>query len=157
MNNKDNGKLRIANPLSQWQAAFVIIVLLWAGMILGISFLEAWAKFQTPMLTLQAGLDIGRHVYGVFRIVEVILALLGLISLYNSNSTSKWKLLYFTVLISVAIQNLYLMPAMNHQILRIFSGQIPAYPQFHTFYIVLETYKVSCLLFLALWTMTSYG
>ena len=44
----------------------MMIALLWAGMILGISFLESWVKFRTPGLSKAIGLEVGRTVFGVF-------------------------------------------------------------------------------------------
>ena len=51
------------------------IALIWLGMVLGISFLEAAVKFLAPSVTLEIGLDIGRYVFGAFNKVECVFAL----------------------------------------------------------------------------------
>ena len=51
------------------------IALIWLGMVAGISFLEAPVKFMAPSVTLAIGLDIGRHVFGIFNKVECAIAL----------------------------------------------------------------------------------
>lgn len=38
----------------------VVVCLVWAGMVIGISFLEAPVKFMAPSLTRPVGLDVGR-------------------------------------------------------------------------------------------------
>jgi hypothetical protein len=49
-----------------------ISALLWAGMILGISFLESWAKFRAPLLTKVVGLDVGRTVFSYFHMTQIM-------------------------------------------------------------------------------------
>ena len=53
----------------------VCISLVWLGMILGISFLEAPLKLMTPRVTPEISLDIGRRVFGVFNKIECAMAL----------------------------------------------------------------------------------
>lgn len=52
------------------------IVFLWSGLVLGISFLEAWLKFKAPHITLPLGLGIGRLVFAASNTVQIILAIL---------------------------------------------------------------------------------
>lgn len=53
--------------------SYVILIgaFLWAGMILGISFLESWVKFKTPTLDKAVGLDVGRTVFRYFQRVQM--------------------------------------------------------------------------------------
>ena len=48
--------------------------LLWLGMVLAISFLEAPLKFRAPGLELRVGLAIGRIVFRALNLVEVVWA-----------------------------------------------------------------------------------
>lgn len=41
--------------------------------VLGISFLESWKKFQSPVLTRKVGLDVGRRVFHALNSVEIVL------------------------------------------------------------------------------------
>ena len=52
----------------------IISVFIWVGMIIAISFMEAWLKFRAPGVTLPIGLGIGRLVFGALNRVEWILA-----------------------------------------------------------------------------------
>lgn len=49
--------------------------LLWLGMVLAISFLEAPLKFRAPGLDLRVGLAIGRIVFRALNVTEVVWAL----------------------------------------------------------------------------------
>ncbi|MEQ6903730.1 hypothetical protein [Nocardioides sp. YIM 152588] len=48
--------------------------LVWLGMVLAISFLEAPLKFRAPGVTLQLGLGIGRLVFRALNAAELVLA-----------------------------------------------------------------------------------
>ena len=63
----------------------------WAGMVLGISFLETPVKFTAPSVTLPIGLDVGRHVFGMFNKVELAFVLIMVaILLYLRPRRSVW-------------------------------------------------------------------
>src|SRR5690606_18208166 len=49
---------------------------IWIGLILGISFLEAWLKFRAPGVTTAIGLGIGRLVFGALNKLEWVLAII---------------------------------------------------------------------------------
>ena len=58
------------NPVI-YKRILIFLALIWLGMVLGISFLEAPVKFRAPTLTRSVGLDVGRHVFGFFNKVEI--------------------------------------------------------------------------------------
>ncbi len=119
---------------------------LWAGMILGISFLETPVKFTAPSVTLPIGLDVGRHVFRVFNKVEIGWALLscGLMLLAGVRRTSWLPLL--TAWCIVALQTVWLLPVLDARVGMILSGQTPPPAAYHLIYVVLEVIKLSCLL-----------
>src|SRR4029453_7982569 len=53
-----------------------LLPMLWLGMVLAISFLEAPLKFRAPGITVSLGLGIGRLVFRALNIVEAVLAAL---------------------------------------------------------------------------------
>ncbi|MFK8007426.1 MAG: hypothetical protein AB8H03_13690 [Saprospiraceae bacterium] len=57
---------------------FIVLLILgiWTGMVLGISFLEAPLKFQAPNITTILGLGIGKLVFGALNKVEMIFSAL---------------------------------------------------------------------------------
>ena len=48
----------------------VMLINCWAGLLLGISFLEAWVKFKAPTLRKHVAVDVGRHIFRALNIVE---------------------------------------------------------------------------------------
>ncbi len=46
------------------------LVLLWAGILIGVSFLAAPAKFNAPSLSLPVAMDVGRQEFGALNLVE---------------------------------------------------------------------------------------
>ena len=122
------------------------VCFLWAGMVLGISFLETPVKFTAPSVTLPIGLDIGRHVFGVFNKVEIGAALLicGLL-VFMRPQRGIWMLLA-TVLSIVVVQSVWLLPVLDARVGMILARQTPPPAPYHIVYIVLELSKLMCLL-----------
>jgi len=126
--------------------ALAALCFAWAGMVLGISFLETPVKFTTPSVTLPIGLDVGRHVFGMFNKVEIGAALLvcGLMILARAERTM-WLPLAAVALV-VALQTVWLLPFLDARVTLILAGQtLPPAPH-HIIYIVLEVLKLVCLI-----------
>src|SRR6478735_1965752 len=62
--------------------AQLLVPMLWLGMVVAISFLEAPIKFRAPGVTLPVGLGIGRLVFKALNGVEIALLLLLGVSCY---------------------------------------------------------------------------
>lgn len=126
-----------------WLAA---VCLVWAGMVLGISFLETPVKFTAPSVTLPIGLDVGRHVFGMFNKVEIGLVLLCAVLLWMRYPpfTVWWPLLFIGLV--VVLQTLWLLPLLDSRVELILSGQSPPPAPFHIVYVVLEFLKLALLL-----------
>ena len=62
------------------RAVAIAVIFVWLGMVLAISFLEAPLKFRAPNVTLQIGLGIGRLVFRALNTVEVVLAIVILVT-----------------------------------------------------------------------------
>lgn len=118
----------------------------WAGMTLGISFLETPVKFTAPSVTLLVGLDIGRHVFGMFNKVEIIGAVLagGLIILAHALRTL--GLPVSAVILVVILQTGWLLPLLDARVGMILAGRTPPGTSYHLVYILLELLKLICLM-----------
>ena len=53
----------------------LLIIGIWIGMLLGISFLEAPLKFRAPNMTTSLGLGIGQLVFGALNKIELVFSL----------------------------------------------------------------------------------
>jgi hypothetical protein len=129
----------------------VCISLIWLGMILGISFLQAPLTFRAPSVTLEIGLDIGRLVFGVFNKVEWALALATAILVVIVRQKDRLLILLAVVWSSLALQTFWLLPILNNRVELILQGQTPAPSYVHTIYVVLEVLKAVALAVYGFW------
>ena len=133
----------------------IFISLIWVGMILGISFLEAPVKFQAPSVTLQIGLDIGRLVFEVFNKVEITFALVLLVSVILYRPGAKRVLPFIIAAVVLAFESIWLLPVLDERAAAIIAGQTPPPSSHHTIYVVLELIKVFSLAVFALLNLQS--
>jgi hypothetical protein len=135
--------------------ALLWISLIWAGLVIGISFIEAPAKFRAPSLTRPVALDVGRHVFRASHMVQLGLALaLGPFAVLASMSLGRWVALGL-VEVLFFVQHLWLLPELDHRAQAIISGsgsgagpdgQVPAGSSPHAVYVALEVAKLGVLL-----------
>ena len=128
----------------------VLCCLLWAGMLLGISFLEAWVKFQAPSLTRAVGLDVGVTVFSALQLTEIIwLALIGLLIATGGQRSRATLAGGLTLAVSIALQRWLLMPELSAQAAIIIAGGDHPGSWHHLAYGIIEVIKLATLLTLA--------
>ena len=124
-----------------------VLMLLWAGILIGVSFMATPIKFQAPTLTLGPALDVGRHTFALLNKVEWGLFILTVISGLWAHNHSRNLTVFFALLISIlAFQTFYLLPVLNERVQLIIDGSTPAPSYSHTIYAVLELVKLVLLL-----------
>ncbi|MEV5651213.1 hypothetical protein AB0L57_23440 [Nocardia sp. NPDC052254] len=124
--------------------------MLWLGMVLAISFLEAPLKFRAPGVTLALGLGIGRIVFRALNICEGILAVLLLISaivVRPSGATWGWLIGATVVLV---LQVAVVRPPLTRRSNRVLAGEDGPRSTAHYWYIGLELLMVVGLIGLAI-------
>ncbi len=127
------------------------IAMIWLGMVLGISFLEAPVKFMAPSVTREIGLDIGRYVFGVFNKVECVFALvIAIMSIITRRKHLSLVPLGLAWL-SLALQTTWLLPVLEARTEVIIQGQTPPPSVSHTIYVVLEVIKAVSLTAYGFW------
>ncbi len=123
----------------------VFAALVWLGMILGVSVIATPLKFQAPSVTLETGLDIGRLVFGVFNKIEIVLAAgMGLMLLLSKQKDRSVGMLA-VVWLALALQTVWLLPALVDRIQMIIQGQQLPPSGLHSIYVGLEVLKVLAL------------
>ncbi|MCC3159166.1 hypothetical protein LJ737_18135 [Hymenobacter sp. 15J16-1T3B] len=134
-------------PLSPTLALLLVLALfLWAGMICGISFLEAPLKFTAPGITVTLGVGIGRIVFHALNKVELALSVVALLCAARLGVASRiWTTLLVAVLI-LAAQTLWLLPALDVRAVALQAGSPNPPNSQHVTYVVLEAGKLLCLL-----------
>ncbi|WP_109528724.1 MULTISPECIES: hypothetical protein [Nocardia] len=124
--------------------------MLWLGMVLAISFLEAPLKFRAPGITVPLGLGIGRLVFRALNIVESVLAALLVVAfLVLGPSGASWVWLGIAVAI-LAVQILVVRPPLSRRSDRVLAGEDMPRSHAHLWYVGLEVVKVVVLVGLAI-------
>jgi hypothetical protein len=132
--------------------AIAAILFLWAGLLLGVSFVATPAKFLAPSLPMAQALDVGRWTFHVLALIEwglvVVVAVLVAIAWWSD--TPRIGLvagLLAVVAALLAAQSFLLRPLLDARIQRIVAGESVPTSQGHNLYIALEA--VLLLLILA--------
>jgi hypothetical protein len=130
------------------------LIMLWAGVLIGVSFLAAPAKFKAPTLTLPVAIDVGRQEFGTLNLAEILLAVAALaLAAYGRARRTIWCGLAVAAAV-VALQALWLLPMLDARAEMIIRGETPPRAPWHTLYIAIEVVKLLALLavgWLALW------
>jgi hypothetical protein len=122
------------------------ILLLWAGIAVGVAFVATPAKFLAPSLSLPVALDVGRHTFAVFNRIELLLlAALLLASLFAARRR-RWLLTLAVAGAVVLAQALWMIPELDARVAAILAGRPPARPSaLHGAYIGAEALKIAAL------------
>lgn len=128
--------------LNSW--LLFLLAVLWAGLLLGVSFLATPVKFLAPSLSLPVALDVGRQTFMVFNWVEVTLAVL--LSVLVLTATQRWiRAMAVTIALIVAMQTLWLLPVLDARVQVILDGSTPPPSALHMIYIAADALKLVLL------------
>lgn len=125
----------------------IALTFIWFGFIASISFMEAWLKFKSPLVTLPIGLSIGVLVFNALNKVEIGIAILLYFLQPQKNFFKKIvknKTLQLLVAILI-IQTFWLLPRLEQRAILIIQGGILQKSPLHFFYVLLECIKILCL------------
>jgi hypothetical protein len=129
----------------------VLFLFGWAGLVAGISFLEAPLKFTAPHITVPLGLGIGRLVFAALNKVELTLAALALLSAgWRRAPAHVWAALGLLSAV-LLLQTLWLLPALDLRATALLAGHPPLPGNLHKTYIGLEVIKLLTLLLAGSW------
>ena len=130
------------------QAAIILVASLYAGVLLGCSFLATSVKFLAPTLTLPVALDVGRQTFQALLIVEWVLVV-PLLALTWFGCGLRARATVIAVILILLAETFWLRPILDARVARIVAGQ-PVPPSIHHLvYGTCELAKVLLLLSLA--------
>jgi Domain of unknown function (DUF4149) len=136
------------------RCALGALIMLWAGVLIGVSFLAAPAKFDAPGLSLPVAMEVGRREFGALNLIELALAVVTLaLAFYARPERTIWLGLGVAAVI-VLVQWLWLLPVLDARAELIIRGETPEPAPWHALYIGAEVVKLLVLLvigWLALW------
>lgn len=121
-----------------------ILATLYAGLLLGVSFLATPVKFLAPSLSLPVALDVGRQTFMVFNITELVLAASLLVCTALSGGR-RLQVVAGVVLLLVTIQTLWLLPVLDARVEVILQGGTPPASHLHSLYIAMDALKLILL------------
>jgi len=119
--------------------------LIWLGMVLAISFLEAPLKFRAEGLELRVGLAIGRIVFRALNIAEVIWAVVIAVCLSVTGASGAVLVIAALTVVLLAVQLVLVRPALNRRSARVLAGHDAPRSHAHHAYIGLEALKLGAL------------
>ena len=131
--------------MSLASAVAVAVVFIWLGMVLAISFLEAPLKFRARGVTLQIGLSIGRLVFRALNTVEVVLAVVILVSTVATPPSAGAAAALAVAFAALALQIGAVRPRLNRRSDQVLAGLDAPRSRGHYVYIGLEAIKVLAL------------
>lgn len=125
----------------------VAALFLWAGLVVGISFLEAPLKFTAPHITTVLGVGIGRIVFAALNKLELTVCAVALLSAAFLRTPARvwWGLGVLSLVLLV--QTVGLLPALDARALALQAGWEVAPTLLHPSYIGLEITKLLTLLY----------
>jgi hypothetical protein len=122
------------------------LIMLWAGVLIGVSFLAAPAKFNATRLSLPVAMEVGRQEFGILNRVEIGFAVITLALAALARPGRTVALGLAIAVLVVAVQALWLLPVLDARALSIIQGESPQPAPWHTLYVVLEVLKLLALL-----------
>ncbi len=131
--------------------AVTALLLLWAGLLLGVSFVATPAKFLAPSLPMAQALDVGRWTFHVLARIELgfvcAVAILLVAAWWSDRSRVGLVAgLVAATAILLAVESLYLRPLLDARVLRIIAGESVPPSSWHNVYIALDAVRLVLIL-----------
>jgi hypothetical protein len=124
----------------------IAALFLWAGLVAGISFLEAPLKFTAPHITVALGVGIGRVVFHALNKVEIVLCALAIGSAVYLSTPRQFKVVLAILSSLLLAQTFWLLPALDERATALLAGHAPPANALHVLYIAAEAIKLLLLL-----------
>ena len=128
------------------ELVLTVISLVWAGAVLGVSFIATPIKFRAPMLDRPTAFDVGRVTFLFFEKVEWALAILLILLILGAGPQSVPVVYGLIVVVIVALQVLWLTPKLIRRAVMLSSGEVPPESSAHRIFVILEAVKLICLI-----------
>lgn len=121
-----------------------MIAMLWAGTLLGGSFIAAPAKFTVETLTTAELLAVGRAQFHALAVAEYALAFLMVVAVIWLRPRRWW--LCAVPLVILAEQQIMIMPALDARTVARIAGEAVEGSHLHLVYVALEVAKTAALI-----------
>lgn len=118
------------------------VCLLWAGLVIGCTFIATPIKFRAPDLSLPVALEVGRLTFHAIGIAELLCAAAVLVVLVWRRLIN-WLSLWAVVIL--AVEWIFVMPDLDRQTVALIHGGTPAGSPLHVVFAALDLAKVVLL------------
>lgn len=119
---------------------------LWAGLLIGVSFIATPAKFLAPSISLPVALEVGQATFRVFRWVECAALLILVASAWPLRAEALVTGSVVAVGALLAVQYFFLLPVLDARLELIVAGAEAPPSRLHNVYVVLEVIKAAILI-----------
>lgn len=130
----------------------LLVIGIWIGLLIGLSFIEAPLKFTAPGITTELGVGIGRIMFSVLNKIEILFALFLIASIAVNKSYLSMDGIHIASLVLiiglVLMQSFWLLPALDTKALALIDGQRDTDHYYHILYVIAEVSKLITLFIL---------
>ncbi|TCD29185.1 hypothetical protein EZ456_03220 [Pedobacter psychrodurus] len=133
----------------------IFCVIFWAGLIGGISFLEAPLKFQAPRITIPLGLGIGQLVFQALNKIEVVLVIIILACSLPAPLKNISSILLFSITVLLMADTFWLLPLLDERAKLVLACNAPIKSYHHILYIIVDAIKFLLLIVLGFLSLKS--
>lgn len=133
----------------------IVLPGIWAGLLMGVSFVATPAKFCAASLSLPVALDIGRATFAIWNNVEWLLLAMATFAILEAKAGVFSMAAAGALNLLLLIQSMILLPSLNKRATTIIGGGRPN-PSFdHATYIATDFLKL-CILTAIIWKQSAF-
>ena len=132
-----------------------LLMALWAGAIIGLSFIATPVKFQAPHLDLPVALEVGRYTFRLFSNVELGFLIAIVIAAVFAPPRRIAFLMLGAVAVLLLLERWWLLPELDARVSQILAGGAVTLTSSHWIYAVFDICKAALLIGGAISSYTS--
>ncbi|HVV46568.1 MAG TPA: DUF4149 domain-containing protein [Bryobacteraceae bacterium] len=123
-----------------------LLMALWAGAIIGLSFIATPVKFQAPHLTMPVALEIGRYTFRLFSNVELGFLIAIVIAAVFARPRRATIVMLAIVAVQLLLERWWLLPELDARVSQILAGGAVTLTSSHWIYAVFDGLKAALLI-----------
>ena len=140
----------VADRDSHARLAVTLLAWLWAGLVLGVSFVATPVKFLAPSLSLADALAVGRVTFEALKWIECVAVVALAATIWIANRRRRELALFAVIVVILLCQYIWMLPVLDARVQTIIDGQDLPPSSLHWVYTVLEFVKVVVLVVIGL-------
>ena len=116
----------VADRDSHARLAVTLLAWLWAGLVLGVSFVATPVKFLAPSLSLADALAVGRVTFEALKWIECVAVVALAATIWIANRRRRELALFAVIVVILLCQYIWMLPVLDARVQTIIDGQDPA-------------------------------